>query len=119
MLEEAASAAAATIVLLRSFYTRVQGRKGKQVAAVATARQIAVLGWHLLSKHEDYALARPALVAMKERQFQLKAGARSRRGGNTAGTARDYSVKELREKERALVEQAEIAYARLLSAWLE
>lgn len=71
---------------LRAFYVRVQGRKGKQVAAVATARKIAVLAWHLLTKQEDYAFARPALVAMKE---------------------------------RTLVEQAEKAYTRFVSAWSE
>jgi transposase len=119
MLVEAAWAAAVTPGPLRAFYVRVQGRKGKQVAAVATARKIAVLAWHLLSKEEDYAFARPALVAMKERQMQLKAGAKSRRGGNTPGKARDYSIKELREKERALVEQAEQAYTRFVSAWSE
>ncbi len=119
MLVEAAWAAAATPGPLRAFYARVQGRKGKQVAAVATARKIAVLAWHLLTKDEDYAFARPALVAMKERQMQLKAGARPRRGGNTPGMARDYSIKDLREKERALVAQAEKAYARFVSAWSE
>ena len=119
MLVEAAWAAAVTPGPLRAFYVRVQGRKGKQVAAVATARKIAVLAWHLLTKEEDYAFARPALVAMKERQMQLKAGATSRRGGNTPGAARDYSIKELREKERALVEQAEKAYTRFVSAWSE
>ncbi len=51
--------------------------------------------------------------------MQLKAGAESRRGGNTPGAARDYSIKELREKERALVEQAEQAYTRFVSAWSE
>ena len=56
---------------------------------------------------------------MKERQMQLKAGAKSRRGGNAPGAARDYSIKELREKERALVEQAEQAYTRFVSAWSE
>lgn len=119
MLVEAAWAAAVTPGPLRAFYVRVQGRKGKQVAAVATARKIAVLAWHLLTKEEDYAFARPALVAMKERQMQLKAGAKSCRGGNTPGAARDYSIKELREKERALVEQAEKAYTRFVSAWSE
>ena len=119
MLVEAAWAAAVTPGPLRAFYVRVQGRKGKQVAAVATARKIAVLAWHLLTKEEDYAFARPALVAMKERQMQLKAGAKSHRGGNKPGAARDYSVKELREKERALVEQAEKAYSRFVSAWSE
>jgi hypothetical protein len=56
---------------------------------------------------------------MKERQMQLKAGAKSRRGGNAPGPARDYSIKELREQERALVEQAERAYTRFVSAWSE
>lgn len=119
MLVEAAWAAAVTPGPLRAFYARIQGRKGKQVAAVATAREISVLAWHLLTKQEDYAFARPALVAMKERQMQLKAGATPRRGGNAPGPARDYSVKGLREKERALVEQAEKAYARFVNAWSE
>ena len=119
MLVEAAWSAAVTPGPLRAFHVRVQGRKGKQVAAVATARKIAVLAWHLLTKQEDYAFARPALVAMKERQMQLKAGATSRRGGNAPGPARNYSIKELREKERAMVEQAEKAYTRFVSAWSE
>jgi hypothetical protein len=119
MLVEAAWAAAVTPGPLRAFYLRVQGRKGKQVAAVATARKIAVLAWHLLTKQEDYAWARPALVAMKQRQMQLTAGAVSRRGGNVPGPARDYSVKALREQERAWVEQAEKAYTRFVAAWSE
>lgn len=119
MLVEAAWAAAVTPGPLRAFHARIQGRKGKQVAAVATARKIAVLAWHLLTKQEDYAFARPALLMMKERQMQFKAGATSRRGGNAPGPARDYSIKELREKERALVEQAEKAYTRFVSAWSE
>jgi hypothetical protein len=73
------------------------------------------MAWHLLTKQEDYAFARPALVAMKERQMQMKAGAKSRRGGNKPGQARDYSTKELRDKERALATQAENAYARFVS----
>lgn len=119
MLVEAAWAAAATPGPLHAFFVRVQGRKGKQVAAVATARKIAVLAWHLLTKQEDYAWARPALVSMKQRQMQLKAGANSRRGGNAPGPARDYSVKALRQQERSWVEQAEKAYAQFVSAWQE
>ncbi len=51
--------------------------------------------------------------------MQLKAGAKSCRGGNKPRTARECSIKELREKERALVEQAEKAHARFVSAWSE
>jgi hypothetical protein len=87
MLVEAAWAPATTPGPLHAFFVRVQSRKGKQVAAVATARKIAVLAG--LTKQEDYAWARPALVAMKQRQMQLKGGANSRRGGNTPGPARD------------------------------
>jgi transposase len=119
MLVEAAWAAAATPGPLHPFFVRVQSRKGKQVAAVATARKIAVLAWHLLTKQEDYTWARPALVAMKQRQMQLKAGANSRRGGNAAGPTRDYSVKALRQQERSWVEQAEKAYTRFVTAWQE
>ena len=87
ILVEAAWATATTPGPLHAFFVRVQSRKGKQVAAVATARNIAVLAW--LTKQEDYAWTRPALVAMKQRQMQLKGGANSRRGGNTPGPARD------------------------------
>jgi len=119
MLVEAAWAAAATPGPLRAFFLRLKDKRGQQVAAVATARKMAVLIWHLLSKQEDYAWARPALVEAKRRQLELKAGQPSRRGGNKPGPARDYSIKAIREKERAWVEQAEKAYARFVSAWSE
>jgi hypothetical protein len=43
---------------------------------VATARKMTVLAWHLIAKDQDYAFARPALVAHK---LELTAGAPSRR----------------------------------------
>jgi transposase len=119
MLVEAAWAVAATPGPLRAFFLRVKDRRGKQVAAVATARKLAVLIWHLLTKGEDYAWARPALVEAKRRQLELTAGRPSRRGGNEPGPARDYSIKAVRERERAWVEQAERAYARFVAAWSE
>ena len=60
MLVKAAWAAARAPGPLRAFFLRIQARRGKQVAAVATARKLAVLVWHLLTKEEDYAWARPA-----------------------------------------------------------
>lgn len=42
---------------------------------MAVARKLAVLIWHLLTKEQDYFWARPALVAAKQRQLALKAGA--------------------------------------------
>lgn len=119
LLVEAAWAAAAAPGPLRSFFTRIMRKRGKPIAAVATARKITVIIWHLLSKNEDYAFGRPALLQAKIRQMEIKAGLASKRGGNKPGRARDYNIKALREKERALVAQAEAAYTRFVAAWSE
>jgi transposase len=66
MLVEAAWAAARAPGPLRAFFLRVRARRGQHVAAVATARKLAVIIWHLLSKGESYAWTRPALVARQE-----------------------------------------------------
>ena len=75
MLIEAAWVAASVPGPLRAFFLRVKAKKGMNVAAVATARKIAVLIWHLLTKDKPYEWARPAFVAMKMRKLELKAGA--------------------------------------------
>src|SRR5260221_14221852 len=70
-----------------------------QVAAVATARKLTVLVWHMLTKGKDYVWQRPALMSWKIRELELKAGQPSRRGGNKKGPAADYSLKSVRDKE--------------------
>lgn len=119
LLVEAAWAASATPGPLHAFFVRVKARRGQQIAVVATARKIAVLVWHLLTKSEDYAFGRPALHQAKLRQMEIKAGMPSKRGGNTPGRARDYSIKPLRDAERAFAAQAEKAYVRFVAAWSE
>ena len=42
-----------------AFYRRVRARRGMQVAAASTVRELAVLCWHLIIKGEDYAFAPP------------------------------------------------------------
>jgi len=54
ILVEAALSAITVPGPLRAFYWRVQRRRGPQVAAVATARKLATLAWHMLSHGEDY-----------------------------------------------------------------
>jgi transposase len=119
LLVEAAWAAAATPGPLHAFFVRIKVRRGQQIAAVATARKIAVLVWHLLTKREDYAFARPALHQAKLRQMEIKAGMPLKRGGNTPGRAKDYNIKPLRDAERKFVAQAERAYVRFVAAWSE
>jgi transposase len=115
MLIEAAWACAKTPGPLRAFYQRVRARRGAQIAAVACARKLAVLCWQMLTRGEDYAFARPLLTAQKLRALELRAGAPQRRGQR--GPTWAYSVRELRERERALSEQAELAYSKLTAGW--
>lgn len=115
MLVEAAWVAAKTPGPLRAFFLRVRARRGAQVAAVAAARKLAVLVWHLLTKEQDYAWARPSLTAQKLRGLELRAGLPARRGQR--GVAHAYNLKDVRARERALSTQAEQAYQRLVAHW--
>jgi transposase len=115
MLVEAAFAASKAPGPLRAFYERVRARRGFQIAIVATARKLAVLCWHLITRSEDYAFQRPSLTAKKLRALELRAGMPSRRGRK--GTAAAYSLKEVRARENALAEQGEHAYRHLVADW--
>jgi transposase len=115
MLVEAAWSAARAAGPLRAFYTRVQARRGMQVAVVATARKLAVLCWHLIIKGEDYAFAQPSLVAHKQRKLELRAGSPAARGKK--GKASGYSLKAVRAAERDLATHAETAYRTMVAAW--
>ena len=116
MMVEAAFAASKAPGPLRAFHGRIKARRGWQIATVATARKMTVLCWHLVTKGEDYAFARPSLVAHKRRSLELAAGAQPR-PGPVAGPSRDYHIKELRDAEKALVEQEEKAYEVLVAHW--
>src|SRR6185437_5463526 len=116
MLVEAAWAAAKAPGPLRAFFLRIRARRGHQVAAVAVARKLAVLCWHLLIKDADYQWARPALVANKLRAMELKAGQPVKKG-NKRGSAYAYNIKALRDREIELARHAEQAYERFVSQW--
>jgi transposase len=115
MLVEAAWVATKTPGPLRAFYERVRAKRGMQIAVVATARKLTVLCWHMITRNEDYAFARPSLTAKKLRALELKAGRPARRGQK--GTAAAYSLKEARRRESELAEQAERAYAQMVADW--
>lgn len=94
-----------------------QDKRGKHVAAVATARKLAVIVWHMLTKDEDYTWNRPALLDWKLRKLELKAGHPSRRGGKQKGSAAAYSDKSVRDSERETIGNAEQAYTRFVANW--
>jgi transposase len=114
MLGEVAWKVARTPGPMRAFFERVRARRGQQVAATATARKLAVLFWHLLTRGEDYAFQRPSMTRNKIRQLELRAGAPPRKG--KAGIAGGKS-KKLWDTERELSRQAEAAYRRLTADW--
>lgn len=116
MLVEAAWAAAKAPGPLHAFFVRIRAKRGHQIAAVALARKLTVLCWHLLTKDEDYRWARPALVAGKTRAMELQAGLPQKKG-NRRGPAYAYNVKELRDQERQLAQQAERDYERFVERW--
>jgi hypothetical protein len=117
MLVEAAWSAKTAPGPLRAFFNRMQKRHGAAAAAVATARKLAVMIWHILTSGKDYAYARPAFTAMKLRKVALKAGAP--RAYGKAGPGRDYWIKEIREREAGYVARVEQAYERMVAAWKE
>jgi hypothetical protein len=116
MLVEAAWAAAKAPGPLHAFFVRVRARRGHQIAAVATARKLAVLCWHLLTQEADYLWARPALVANKVRGLELQAG-QPQKKGNQRGPAYAYNVKALRDQEMEIARRAETAYERVVAHW--
>jgi transposase len=115
LLVEAAWRAIRTPGPLRAFGERVRARRGAQIAAVAVARKLLVLCWHLLTKDEDYAFQRPSLTRQKTRRLELVAGAprlpRRHQGPPVSPTAKQ------RAAEIALQAQAEQAYRRLIADW--
>jgi transposase len=117
MLVEAAWSAKLAPGPLRAFFNRVQKTRGAPAAAVATARKLAVMIWHVLTSGADYIYARPAFTAMKLRKAALKAGAPREYG--KAGPGHDYWIKEIRDRENGYVARAEQAYEQMVAAWTE
>ena len=105
MLVEAAWAAAKTPGPLHAFFVRIRAKRGHQIAAVALARKLMVLCWHLLTKETDYLWARHALVSAKRRTMELQAG-KPQKKCNKRGPAYAYNVKALRDQETKVAEQA-------------
>lgn len=114
MLVEAAWSAAKAPGPLHAFFVRIRARRGDQIAAVAVARKLTVLCWHLLTKGEDYLWARPALVAIKTCAMQLQAG-HPQQKGSRRGPAYAYNIKALRDREMLIAAQAEQSYERLVT----
>ncbi len=80
LLVEAAHAAVRTPGPLHAFHARVAARRGPGIAAVAVARKLTVLAWHLLHDETDYRWPSTARTARKVRDLERAAGSPSQRG---------------------------------------
>jgi transposase len=103
LLIEAAHSAIRTPGPLRAFHARIKDRRGSQVALCATARKLAVICWHLLTRGEDYRHAAPTITQRKLRKVQRQADD----PGPKISLAGEAKRKVL---ERRLLEQAERHY---------
>ena len=115
VLVEAAWHAARTTGPLRAFHERVASRRGGNVATVAVARKLVVIAWHMLSRGEDYAFARPSLVREKLRRLELMTGSEQRKGKRNP--VRVFATREQHQLDKELAAQAELAYRRLVQDW--
>jgi transposase len=115
VLVEAAWHAQRTYGPLRVFAERIAARRGVQVATVAVARKLVVIAWHMLSRAEDYAFARPSLVREKVRKLELLVGAKRRKGKRNP--VRVFATAEQHRLEKELARQAEVASRRLVQDW--
>jgi transposase len=114
-LTEAAWATTKAPGPLRAFGQRIAARRGPTIAAVAIARKMTVLAWHLLTREQDYAYQRPSNVQRKLRRLELRAGAPRAKPGPHEGPNLWTRVHDREETE--LVLQAETAYKRLVTDW--
>ena len=111
-LVEAARSVAQQPGPLHAFYERLRARKGHNRAVVAVARKLAALFWCMLTREQDYAHQQTSLTARKLRMLEVKAGQPTVKGKPTGVFA---TREKMRQAERALAEQAEASYKRMLA----
>ena len=117
MLVEAAWAAAKAPGPLHAFFVRIRARRGHQVAAVAMARKLAVLVLAPADQGGRLSLgATGPGGAARSGPWSCRPAGRRRRATSAAPTYA-YNVKELRDREKAIAEQAERAYEHFVASW--
>lgn len=71
---------------LGHFFRRLKGRKCHNIAVVATARKMAMIAWHLLTRNEPYRYSQPTSTATKLAALRVAATGQRRQGGSPKGT---------------------------------
>jgi transposase len=86
MLVEAAHCVARHPGPLGHFFKKLAKKKSYNVAIVATARKLAVIAWHMLTKNEPYRYAIPKSTEQKLARLRVKATGQRRQSGPPKGS---------------------------------
>jgi len=73
------------------FFRRLEKKKNRNVAVVATARKLVTVAWHVLTSGEPYRYAQPRTVDAKLARLRIATTGTRRPSGNAKGTARPAS----------------------------
>jgi transposase len=88
MLVQAAQTVAAHPGPLGVFFRRLQKKKNRNVAVVATARKLVTIAWHMLRRNEPYRYAQPSTLETKFSRLRIRATGQRRRTAPAKGTPR-------------------------------
>jgi len=70
------------------FFRRLLHRKNRNVAVVATARKLAVIAWHMLTRNETYRYAQPEPTQNKLARLRVRATGAKKKTGPAKGGAK-------------------------------
>jgi transposase len=76
---------------LGASFRRLQKKKNRNMAVVATARKIVTIAWQMLKNNEPYRYADPKTTAAKMSRLRVRATGERRQGGNPKGEPRPAS----------------------------
>jgi transposase len=88
MLVQAAQSLARHPGPLGVFFRRLQKKKNRNVAVVATARKLVTIAWHMLRANEPYRYAQPATLEAKFSRLRIRATGKRKPNGSKKGTPR-------------------------------
>lgn len=73
---------------LGAFFRRIEKRKNRNVAVVATARKLVLIAWHMLRNDEPYRYGLPSTTQAKFDRLRIRATGRRKKGGIQKGDPR-------------------------------
>ena len=91
MMVQAAQSLARHPGPLGVFFRRIQKKKNRNVAVVATARKLVTIAWHMLRHNEPYRYAQPATLDAKFSRLRVRATGKRKRTAPPKGSPRAAS----------------------------